>query len=211
METRKPRRPAIIDPETLEYLEGEEDPALSSESAHTSARILVKAPREEWSDPDAETRERLLSYLKTHGIDDLAELWSHSPAETLPGTLWRLLLIDEWIKRFPQGVSRRFQQGLTSPKLSQFIDVQGARTLDFPDWHKRLGTIMTGDFTGDFADFLEESQAVLRVLAASEEVWMKEDPTNPLANPVTMRDDALMNTAQELFDSATLYREGRLR
>ena len=83
--------------------------------------------------------------------------------------------------------------------------------MDFLGWHKRLGTIMTGDFTGDFADFLEESQAVLRVLAASEEVWMKEDPTNPLANPVTMRDDALMNTAQELFDSATLYREGRLR
>lgn len=210
MESRKPRRPAIIDPETLEYLEGEEDPALSSESAHTSARILVKSPGGEWSDPDAQTRERLLNYLEAHGIDDLAELWSRSPAETLPGTLWRLLLINEWMKRFPQGVSRRFQQGLTSPKLSDFIDVEGAHTLDLPGWKKRLNTIMAGEFQDDFADFLEESQAVLRVLAASEEIWIKNDPDNPLANSVTVRDDALMHTAQELFDSACLYRKGLL-
>ncbi|MCI6584643.1 MAG: hypothetical protein MSC45_06200 [Mobiluncus sp.] len=210
MNAKKPRRPAIIEPETLEYLEGEEEPALSSESAHTSARILISAPRGEWSDPDPETKERLLNFLSTHGVDDLAELWSRSPAETLPGTLWRLLLIDEWMKRFPEGVARRFQQGLTSPNLSKFIDVEGAHTLDFSGWRKRLGTIMTGEFKEDFADFLEESQAILRVLAASEEIWMKEDPTNPLANEVTVRDDALLNTAQELFKSASLYREGLL-
>ena len=66
MEIKKPRRPAIIEPETLEYLEGEEDPALSSESAHTSARILIRANRGEWSDPDPETKARLLGYIEGH-------------------------------------------------------------------------------------------------------------------------------------------------
>lgn len=210
MQAKKPRRPAIIEPETLEYLEGEEDPALSSESAHTSARILIRAPKGEWSDPDSETKSRLLGYLATHGVDELAELWADSPAETLPGTLWRLLLLDEWMKRFPQQVAARFKQGMSNPKLSRYIDVQGARTIDFPDWRKRLGSIMTGEFHQNFADFLDESQAVLRVLAASEEIWIKESQSDPLSNAVTTRDSALLNTAEELLNSASLYREGRL-
>ncbi|WP_297587069.1 hypothetical protein [uncultured Mobiluncus sp.] len=210
METRKPRRPAIIEPETLEYLEGEEDPALSSESAHTSARILVKSPNGEWSDPDPETKERLLKHMQDNGVDELAELWSRSPVNTLPGVLWRLLLIDQWVKRYPEGVNTRFKQGLNSPRLSDHLDIEGAHSLDFPVWKKQLGQILGGSFVGNFADFLDTSQAVLRVLAASESVWMKENPQDVLANAVTLRDNALLATADELLDAATMYREGRL-
>ncbi|MCU9986752.1 hypothetical protein [Mobiluncus curtisii] len=210
METRKPRRPAIIEPETLEYLEGEEDPALSSESAHTSARILVKSPNGEWSDPEPETKERLLAFMQGNGVDELAELWSRSPVNTLPGVLWRLLLIDQWVKRYPEGVNTRFKQGLNSPQLSEYLDIDGAHSLDFPAWKKQLEQILSGSFDDNFADFLDRSQAVLRVLAASESVWMKKDSTNPLANEVTLRDNALLVTADELLDAAAMYREGRL-
>lgn len=210
METRKPRRPAIIEPETLEYLEGEEDPALSSESAHTSARILVKAPNGEWSDPDDETKTRLLNHLQENGVDELAELWSRSPATTLPGILWRLLLIDQWVRRFPEGVNTRFKQGLNSPHLSEYLDIEGAHSLDFPGWKKQLETVFWGQFDGNFADFLDESQAVLRVLAASEPIWMKADSQDALANEITVRDNALLVTAEELLEAASLYREGRL-
>ena len=210
METRKPRRPAIIEPETLEYLEGEEDPALSSESAHTSARILVKSPNGEWSDPEPETKERLLAFMQGNGVDELAELWSRSPVNTLPGVLWRLLLINQWVKRYPEGVNTRFKQGLNSPQLSEYLDIDGAHSLDFPAWKKQLGQILSGSFDDNFADFLDRSQAVLRVLAASESVWMKKDSANPLANEVTLRDNALLVTADELLDAAAMYREGRL-
>ena len=37
MEIKKPRRPAIIEPETLEYLEGEEARAVQRISAHLGA------------------------------------------------------------------------------------------------------------------------------------------------------------------------------
>lgn len=211
MEVRKPRRPAIIEPETIDYLEGEEDPALSTESAHTSARIFVPAPNGEWSDPNPETKARLLAYLDEHGIEELAELWSSSPAETLSGTLWRLLLLNDWVTNFPQGVATRFKQGLQSANLSQYVDVEGAHSLDFPKWCERLGSLLKGKFTGDFADFLEESQAVLRVLAACEEPGNAAAASVDVAGDGTFKNDALLETAAELFKSASLYRQGRLR
>ena len=210
MEIKKPRRPAIIEPETLEYLEGEEDPALSSESAHTSARILIRANRGEWSDPDPETKARLLGYIEAQGIDELAELWANSPADTLPGTLWRLHLIHGWVTDFATGVDLRFRQGLNSPQLSKYLDVAGAHTLDFLAWKRDLGDIFAGDFNAEFADFLDESSAVLRVLAASESTWLKPGQSKRLEHQVTTRDNALLNTADELQQAATLYRESRL-
>ncbi|SQC02264.1 hypothetical protein [Mobiluncus curtisii] len=39
---------------------------------------------------------------------------------------------------------------------------------------------------------------------------MKKDSANPLANEVTLRDNALLVTADELLDAAAMYREGRL-
>jgi len=39
------------------------------------------------------------------GSAAIAELWADSPATTLPGTLWRLFLVREWIRRDPELVA----------------------------------------------------------------------------------------------------------
>lgn len=212
MEARTPRRPAIIEPETLEYLEGEEDPALSAEAAHTTARTLVPAPAGQWTDPDPETLARLLAVISRDGVEPLAELWSRSPANTLPGTLWRLVLINEWASRDPGALRERHAAGLASPALGGLVDPEGAATLDLDKICGDLAGLLRGQFTGNFADLLESLQAELRVLAATTEAgstWVESDD-DELAHEVTRRHSALLATANELAEAAGLYREGRL-
>lgn len=110
MSTRKaPRRPAMLDAEQAENIPGAEDGASSSEVAHLVAQTLLGIEKE--SD---ENVQRLRQLLESGGIDTISELWSSSPAGTLPGTLWRLYLVYQWYLRDPQLVNNRFQQGLAA-------------------------------------------------------------------------------------------------
>lgn len=206
----RPRRPAIIEPETLEYLEGDENPALSSEAAHTAARVLVSSPHGEWTDPDPDVKSRLLEVIANRGVDVLAELWAKSPANTLPGTLWRLALIDEWANRDPEALRARHQEGLANPQLEKFIDPDGAASLDLDTWRGDLANLLQGRFSGDFGELLNRTQAELRILAASRGAEWITDQGDELADEVTLRSSALLNTAQELDEAAVLYRQGRL-
>ncbi len=86
-EFHKPvRRPS----ETFDRLFAAEDPAEVSRQAHSTAQALLSRVRDE---PDGGVVERLVAFTTEHGIDDIAELWSRSPARSLPGALWRLYLL----------------------------------------------------------------------------------------------------------------------
>ena len=65
------------------------------------------------------TRSGVVAAVATNGIDDIAELWADSPATTLPGTLWRLFFVREWIRRDPELVARRY---------ATVVDLTGADT-----------------------------------------------------------------------------------
>ena len=51
--------------------------------------------------------------MASHGVDVIGELWATSPAGTLPGALWRLLLLREWIERDPALVESRYATVVT--------------------------------------------------------------------------------------------------
>src|SRR5690625_2760462 len=102
MEQRKPRRPAMLDDQTAERIVGDVDPALRSQAAHTTAAVLVQRGRAGAEDP--ELVARLVALVDTEGLDTVAELWSQSPPRTLPGALWRLYLMREWIRRDPSTI-----------------------------------------------------------------------------------------------------------
>ena len=108
--TRQFHRPARLDPEVAEAIEGGEDPAVASELAHRTAQALVGG----FPEPDGArgiepiTREGVVAVVAAHGVDAVAELWADSPATTLPGALWRLFLVREWLRRDPALIARRY-------------------------------------------------------------------------------------------------------
>ena len=87
--TRQFHRPARLDPEAAENIEGSQDTAVASELAHLAAQALIGgfatasgedeggAPHEELTGPL--TREGVVRAVASHGVDDVAELWADSP------------------------------------------------------------------------------------------------------------------------------------
>jgi len=121
---RQFHRPARLDPEAAEQIEGSTDTAVASELAHRAAQALIGGFPGTETEDDPITRSGIVAAVATNGIDDIAELWADSPATTLPGTLWRLFLVREWIRRDPELVARRYA---TVIDLTEADDATNAR------------------------------------------------------------------------------------
>ena len=82
-----PRRPAFVGPASMEAHGGTVDPVQEIGSPTRPARLLVAAGR---GAADPETTARFVGLVEELGLTTVADLWSHRPARTLPGALWRL-------------------------------------------------------------------------------------------------------------------------
>ena len=225
--TRQFHRPARLDPEAAESIEGAIDTAASSELAHQAAQALGPG----WSAAAARggagaggewiTRPGVVAAVADHGVDAVAELWADSPAATLPGALWRLFLVREWIRRDPALIARRYAtvidlSGLSADDgaLARFETARAeARPAPSPD---DLRAVLDRVLAGDLADVvalapvLVAVAAFLRALAAgSDPVWITDD-ADELADRVTRRDSALLATADELAEASHRAGSGRL-
>ncbi|GAA4418818.1 hypothetical protein GCM10023169_08840 [Georgenia halophila] len=209
MSERRFRRPAMLDPAQAELIEGDEDPALRSEVAHTSAQALVRGGRE--GSEDVELVRRLVTLVDDEGLDAVAALWSRSPHTTLPGTLWRLYLLREWVRRGPDAVADRYRRGLQRAEVAGAV--AGVAEPPGPDEVTHVvDRVLSGLFDGDLGVALDRASAFLRVLATGSALdadWIEEDDDD-LAFRVTRRAGALLTTAEELEEAAALYRAGRL-
>ena len=217
---RQFHRPARLDPEAAEQIEGSTDTAVASELAHRAAQALIGGFPGTDSDDDPITRCGVVAAVATNGVDDIAELWADSPATTLPGTLWRLFLVREWIRRDPELVDRRYATVIDLTEAddttnTRFESALGeARPVPAPtDLRERLDAVLAGsveDSVTEIAPLLSATAGFLRALAAgSNPVWI-EDDTDELADRVTRRDSALLATADELTDAARRAAAGLL-
>ncbi|MCI6573951.1 MAG: hypothetical protein PT944_04285 [Actinomycetaceae bacterium] len=204
MNAYKPRRPAQLKPDQIELIEGHDDVAQTSELAHTTAMVVV--PLRDDATIDSAGRQRLLAIIREDGIDSLAETWVDSPAESLPGILWRGYLLREWIRRFPDEASERFLTAQRSDittvvELSGVSNPQAVKTL----WDG----VFAGNFTGDFAHVLRESARFTDFIGRVQPEWIRDD-AHPLATVVTRRDTALVRTAREFRAGGELLIRGML-
>ena len=217
---RQFHRPARLDPEAAEQIEGSTDTAVASELAHRAAQALIGGFPGTETEDDPITRSGIVAAVATNGIDDIAELWADSPATTLPGTLWRLFLVREWIRRDPELVARRYATVIdlteaddtTNARLESALSQ--ARPVPSPtDLRERLHAVLAGSVEGsitEIAPLLSATAGFLRALAAgSNPVWI-EDDADELADRVTRRDSALLATADELTDAARRASAGLL-
>jgi len=207
-EPRRPRRPAMLDPAAADALPGDLDPTLRSEIAHTTAQALVHRGR---ATEDADVVARLVALVETEGLDVVAALWSDSPPETLPGALWRLYVLREWVRRDPATVSERYRLGVGAAPVHEVV--AGVADSARPEDVRRVAdAVLSGVYTGDLAVALERAASFCQVLAAGAAFDADHldlvDPDG--AGRMTRGAASLVRTAEELVAAAALWRADRL-
>lgn len=199
------RRPA----DEFDRLFGVADPAHTTHLAHATASALLARVR---ADPDAATVDRLIDFARTHGIDDIAQLWAHAPATSLPGTLWRLYLVQLMIHHDPHTAALLYERGRMRIGSADPV-IAGASVPAGPDELRVLiDTILRGVFRGDFAIALERAASFCRVEASgATHVADDYEPTEPdRASTFTARALRLSVFAADLSSCARLWRRDAL-
>jgi len=204
---RRPRRPVLVDPST-DWQPGGVDPALRAEVAHTTAAALVRRGR---ASDDPDVLVRLLALVETEGLDVVAALWADSPADSLPGALWRLYVLREWVRRDPRTVADRYRLGVDAAPVHGAV--AGVVTPPGPaDVRAVADAVLSGVYTGDLATALDRAAAFCRVLATGAAFDADHlDTVDPgAADRLTRGASSLVRTADELAHAGTLWRAGRL-
>jgi len=183
----------------MEALGGTVDPAETIEAAHETAAVLVRTGR---AARDPAVTARLVTLVEEMGLAAVADLWANRPARSLPGALWRLYALREWVHRAPVEASADYCAGI------RFTDVNHAVAgVAEPPGPQELtmltDAVLTGVFEGDLDVALERAAAFCRVVAAGR---ADRSEGEELAN----RAASLLLTGEDLEGCAALWRSGEL-
>ncbi|WZH35630.1 MAG: DNA-directed RNA polymerase subunit beta [Microbacterium enclense] len=205
-EFHKPiRRPA----ELFDRLFAADDPAEVSRVAHSTAHALLSRVR---ADPSVDVVERLVAFTDDHGIDDIAELWSRSPARSLPGALWRLYLLQLMIHDDAPTAALLYERGRVQMATVDPVVVGAPAPAGPEELVQVIDTILRGLFEGDFAVALDRAAAFCRV-QASGSTHLADDYENTesdRASALTTRALRLSTYAEDLAAAAALWRRDAL-
>ncbi len=204
-----PRRPVRFGPDALEAHGGLlPGPAETTEIAHQTAAILVGTGR---SAHDPEVTTRLVGLVDDLGLSTVADLWAARPARSLPGALWRLYALREWVRRSPEQASREYAAGIRFTDVAHAV--AGIAEPPGPEELQRVADqILAGVFSGDLAVALERAAAFCAVIAAGRaELPNDRDDLDPAsASDLTRTGAALLATGEDLRACANLWRAGDL-
>ena len=203
------RRPLMLDDAVAETIVGDPDPADAHQIAHLTASAVLDGGRGRAGEP--EILERLVHLVENEGIEAVAQLWAKSKGDSLPGALWRLYVIREWVRRDPHGVALHYAAGLQAAEVAGAI--AGVPEPPTPeDISATAERILTGVFDGDLDVALERAAALLMVLAAgiAQNADSRDSADRPAGRRMTQRASALLRTAGDLRRAAALERTGEL-
>ena len=206
----QPRRPLLLSG-MPDDLPGDPDPADRIAAAHATAAALLQAGRGT-NESDPERTQRLVALADDVGIDEIAELWSDTGPDTLPGTLWSLYLLRTWVHRDGVEASRLFAAGHLVAEVPSAV--AGVAEPPGPREVAELGdAVLTSAFDGDFAIALERAAAFCRVVAAGR-AHLADDSEDGSHDGESSRQTRLaqgnLRMAEELERSAALWRAGEL-
>lgn len=204
-----PRRPAHVSPDAMESWAGAmPDPAQQTEAAHETAAVLVGAGR---AAHDPELTARLIALVDELGIATVAELWADRPARSLPGALWRLYALREWVQRNPEEASADYSEGMRFTDVNHVV--AGVAEPPGPEELRTLtDTVLRGVFDGDLALALQRAAAFCRVVAAgrAERAHTTDASDREAAGVQTRRAASMLTTAGDLEACAHLWGAGEL-
>ena len=198
----RPRRPALLGPNALDTFGGGQAPAALAEAAHASAAAIVDAGR---GSDDPEVTARLVRLVDEHGLDTIADLWAGRPARSLPGALWRLYVVREWVRRDAVGAAHDYAAGFALAQVPHVI--AGVAQPPGPEQVRDLAdAVLTGVYAGDLAVALERAGAFCRVVAAGRALRADDEPDPAAATTSTRRAASLLQTADDLENAARAWR-----
>ena len=189
------------------------DPARVTEVAHETAAVIVKTGR---AAHDPALTAKLVALVDDLGLSTVAELWAARPARSLPGALWRLYVLREWVRRDPVGASADYAAGI------QFADVPhvlaGVAEPPGPvELQELTDAILTGVFDGDLAIALLRASSFCRVVAAGRAQRANDADANDAdaidpkwGSAHTRRAASLLTTGDDLEACARLWRQDDL-
>lgn len=198
----------MLDPRDADALPGALDPARRDEVAHTTARAVVHQAR---AAEDPAVVARLVRLVEREGLDVVAELWSDAAPATLPGALWRLYALREWVRRDPRTVGLRYRLGVDAAPVREVV--AGVPRPPSPsDLRELADTVLSGVYAGDLAVALERAAAFCHILAtgAAHDADAREAADPDAAARMTRGAADLVGTAGELEHAAALWRAGSL-
>lgn len=198
----------MLDAAEAEQIEGDIDPLDRALIAHETALALVSQAR---ASRDPELVDRLVRLVDEEGIDTVALMWAKADATSLPGALWRLYMLREWVKHTPEAVSRSYHQGVQAAQVRHAI--AGVEDPPGPEEVRTLAdAILSGVFAGDLAVALERAGAFCRVVAtgAAFEAETDDGHADRRAHETALRAAQLVRTSEDLERCAILWRENKL-
>lgn len=187
---------------------GAPDPARITEVAHETAAVIVGTGR---AAHDPALTSKLVELVDELGLSTLAELWADRPARSLPGALWRLYALREWVRRDPAGASRDYAAGIRFADVPHVV--AGVAEPPGPEELKALtDAILTGVFEGDLAIALERAAAFCRVISAGRAHLADDtDAASPqVSTAQTRRAASMQTTGEDLEACARLWRKDDL-
>jgi len=198
----------MLDPYDAEQIPGDLAPELRDEVARRTAAIMVQHGR---ASEDPSVVERLVRLVEREGLDAVAALWSQSDAETLPGTLWRLYAIRDWVRRDPEAVAHRYGLAVATAPVHEVV-VGVAAPAGPAELVALLDDVLGGVYTADLAVALERAASFCRILAAGGafEADQRDSVSGTQASRLTYASSSLLRTAEELETAARLWRADRL-
>ncbi len=210
-----PRRPAFFTPVSMDSRGGlaSLDPAQVAEVAHETAAVIVRTGR---AARDPELTARLVALVDDLGLSTIAELWADLPARTLPGALWRLYALREWVCCDAVGASADYAAGIRYADVPHVV--AGVAEPPGPEEMRALAdAILTGVFEADLAIALDRASGFCRVVAAGRvERANDSDAADSLVHDAlwgsaqTRRAASMLTTADDLEACARLWRKGDL-
>ncbi|MBE3075639.1 MAG: hypothetical protein IMZ75_11970 [Actinobacteria bacterium] len=210
-----PRRPAFFTPLSMDRRGGPAslDPARVTEVAHETAAVIVKTGR---AAHDPELTCKLVALVDDLGLSTIAELWADRPARSLPGALWRLYVLREWVCRDAVDASADYAAGIRFADVPHVV-AGVAEPTGPAELRELTDAILTGVFDGDLAVALERASGFCRVVAAGRAQRANDsdadesDAQDPLWGfAQTRRAASLLTTADDLEACARLWRKGDL-
>jgi hypothetical protein len=132
-----------------------------AEIAAATADLVVQAGRAD-SVADA---DRFIALVDRVGIETLGALWRDSDPVSLPGALWALYLLRQWVRTNTEQVRLLWRAG--APLAPAEAAVAGfGDDADAEAVQRGADAILRGVYRGDLAVALERAAATFRVLAA---------------------------------------------
>ena len=192
----KPRRPVLRDTAALDAMAVGTDPVAQLHAAHETAAVLLGVGR---GGDDPEVMRRLMAVVEEVGITTLADLWATRPARSLPGVLYRLYVMREWVLADLDAATREYAAGVHYSEPNHAV--AGADPTGPDEVRVVIDSILRGVFDGDFAIAMERAAAFSRVVSAGRDLLHVGDG---------QASGRLMEVADDLSASARLWRTDQL-